>query len=306
LSNLTREEALEFSETLKNINWKDPKEREAFAKVVVDDIRTEVESYDFIDLIADVRDYGLTDVVEFEAHKGAKAYIIAPGAYAPRSTIIRRTLHLDTDEVVVSLGMNMDKLKTGRYGTVADLKANCSRELVGMRYGLLWDALKYSVGSTDEGALDGSTNYYGALTTASGAAAWMFVVNKMINVVDDLPHGGIVGIIGRRKLFDAFTQFDGYSQEYLQRRDSKMLIESYRGIPLIPIKQYTDGYDIARISATELFMITKGCVKMGYRKRVEMDEDKDIHINEWQLVMRENYGIGVLDPDYCFRLHIAS
>jgi hypothetical protein len=131
----------------------------------------------------------------------------------------------------------------------------------------------------------------------------MSVVDRALNVVDDLPHGGMIGIIGRRKLLNAFARFTGYSQEYLAIRDKTILMETYKGVPLIPIKQYSDGYDVNRITATELFILTKGCVKCGFKKRGESADALDINTNTWNIVYRENYGLALINPEHCFRIN---
>lgn len=304
--NIQRAEAQKLIEAMKEFDWDNPEDCHAAASVISESIREDPQMQDILNLVADVRDYNLGDEIEFIGRKGAKAFIVAPGAYAPRSTIVRRAVTLDTDEVAVNVELNRDDLKVGRYGSISDVKRQIVKELTGMRYSLLWDALKWGVGKSTGGDLSGTYNYYTGLTTASGALSFMGVVNSALNIVDDKPHEGIVGIMGRRKLLDNFTLFTGYSQDYLSLRDRKMLIETYRGVPLLPIKQYTDGYDVARITANELFIMTRGVVKVGFKKRGEVGDAIDINTNTWNIVYRENYGMALIDPEYCFRINIAD
>lgn len=304
--NIQRAEAQQLIEVMKEFDWDNPEDCHAAASIISESIREDPQMNDILNLVADVRDYNLGDEVEFIGRKGAKAFIVAPGAYAPRSTIVRRAVRLETDEVATNIELNRDDLKVGRYGSIADTKRAIIKEMTGMRYSLLWDALKWGIGASTGGGLSGTYNYDSSLTTASGADNFMAVVNSALNIVDDRPHEGLIGILGRRKLLDNFTLYTGYSQEYLALRDRKMLIETYRGIPLIPIKQYTDGYDVNRITATELFIMTKGVVKVGFKKRGEVADAIDINTNTWNIVYRENYGMALIDPEYCFRINIAT
>ena len=115
------EDTKRLSELMKSVDWFDASQRKAIADVVVRRLQEEIRAEDITQFYADVDRFGVGDTPQYTFQKGLKAYIHEPGTYAPRSTMIQRTVTVATELISVHPEMEISQLQGGRFGGIANL-----------------------------------------------------------------------------------------------------------------------------------------------------------------------------------------
>jgi hypothetical protein len=293
-----REIDIELQKALASINWRDPQERSAFAETIVEVVKYDVERDNLIDLFAEQEVIPVGASKEWVVRKGIKAYIHEPGSYAPRSTITNITNTIQSEMASVHPQMELGQLESGRYGTVADIRKMCKDELLGMKYGTIWNVMIASIASSD-------SNYQTYSATNDNLVTKKNVLVSGLKWVNDIGQGA-KAIVGRYSLVSDITEFDGYSETWKEQVDREGFLGAFRGVPILSLKQYTNGDGIRMINADNVFISSNGTAKIAVTQELRVEEDKDIDTLFWHMHMYEKYGCAVFFPERNYRIAVTS
>ena len=294
---LTQQDIAAFAEEMRQVNWNDPEERRAIALKILKYVKEDVQREDLESMLVETTNFNIGETPQWVSRKGIKAYVHEPGSYAPRSTVTQKVLTITTEQVSVHPEMELNQLRAGRYGTIADLRQMCVDELLGRKYSIIWSTIIGSIAATD-------SNY---ATFASGAAAStkLTALDAAINYVDDASPGGVKAIIGRSTALGWITTTSLWSEDTKRQIEVTGNMGQYRGIPIVKLHQYTDGYGNRWITEDEILVVGTGSTKLGRNQDLEVLDDLNIDDKMWHLRMDEQYGVTVHYPAYNYRLAIS-
>ena len=304
---VTSDEHVRLRELLQGIDWFNPAERKVIADTVTKKLVEEVRKEDITPFFSTVDRFAIGDTPEYTFQKGLKAYVHEPDAYAPRSTIIQRTQTIGTELVTVHPEMELAQLQAGRYGSMATIKNMAREELLGRKNSILWTTLVNSIPST---TTDG--NYGSFASDDSNTIKKNFLVSG-IDYVDDVAPGGVKAIVGRRSVLGFIHELDStvttglWSDNMKQRIEGTggSLIGDFRGIPLVALHQYQDGYDVNRINADNIMIVANETTRLAVTEDISTLEDIDIDHRIWHWRVSEKYGAVVFYPERNYRIQIT-
>ena len=302
--NLTSDEVREFAQAMSQIDFNDPSQRKAVAETIVTELRDIIEKDDVIAALgADVQTFLPGQSIQFVTRKGVKAFVHEPGSYAPRSTIANRVQSLMTEMVSVHPELEIGQLKSGRYGTVQDLKDMALEELLGRKYGIVWSTLINSISTA-------STTQYWTVGSTDTAAAKKAAVDSGFDYVAD--KSSVVAILGRRTALSWMADYNAYSATYTGPSEQKKVQldttpypQAYRGVPVIMLNQYTDGWGTNVITNNQIMIVGKDTVKIGVDRPLDFMESIDVNTLMWHIHIYESYGVGVFFPERNARIALT-
>lgn len=303
---LTSEEVREFKQAMASVDWtRDPAARRAIAETIVKDVRQDVEQDDLIRLMGvDVQYFDEGQSVQFRTRRGMKAYVHAPGSLAPRSTMTTNTVVLTTELTSVHPELEIGQLTSGRYGSIQDIRNEAKSELLGSQYATIWNTLIASVPSSQAG-----TNYWTYASTVT-AAAQKNALDSGFNYVADVAGSEITAIVGRRSALGFLQDYSAYtthapSDKLRSELESNPFVGSYRGVPVIMLNQYTDGYGVNRITNGNIMILGKDTIKMGVDRPVGVEETIDVDTLNWHMHIYTKFGTAVVLPTRNARIYIS-
>jgi hypothetical protein len=286
--NLTLAEAQAFAEQMHGVDWNNSEQRRAIAETIVFDVKSIVN---FDNILAQM---GVEEVrflpgqtVQFTTKKGLKAFVHEPGSYAPRSVLTQRVVNLTPELVSVNGEMEIGQLQAGRYGTVQDVKDMAVEQLTGKKYSILWNILTNSKAATDPG-------YYSIAAAVAGTVK-KNTLDSGFDYVADVPGSEVVAIVGRRTALSWIADFDSYgsngpSEKLRETLDTKAYPDTYRGVPVVYLPNYVDGWGITGITASDIMILGRNTIKLGYSRELNFMESTDSNTLNWNLHMFEEYG----------------
>lgn len=297
MAKLSREDMQAFANEMKNVDWTSPEDRRAIALIVLNYVDEQVQREDLESLLVDVTRFNIGETPQWISHRGIKAYVHEPGTIAPRSVITQEVLTITTEQVSVHPEFELNQLRAGRYGTVADVRDMAVQELLGRKYSIIWTTILGSISSTDEN--------YGTFADADAVATKGAALNTAIDYVEDESPGGARAIVGRRTALTWINDLDGYSDTVKDLIHFNGVLGSYRGVPIIRLHQYTDGYGNRLITDNEILVVGTGSTKLGRNQDLEVLDDINIDDKMWHLRMDEQYGVVVHYPLRNYRIQIT-
>jgi len=295
----TLAEKQKLDSAFKKVNFNDPMQSHALAEIVSRLLYEDVRHQDILSLMCDIEYFELGQQMQFAVTKGVKAFVHEPGSYAPRSVVVKKTLDLYAEQTSVNLQLNLLELKSGRYGSLPDLKRQMAREILGARYAAIWNAFKAAVPS-------GTVGNYHTIAAASGADDKMALLNRAITNMND--RGAIPkAIVGRYKAVSWISDISStyYSDEWRGIRDRVGFLGAYRGIPIVYLTQYEDGYGQLRIDGDNLFIVAEGCGKFGIQLDNFVTDAVNADTLDWNLHFTEIWGAGVTYAERLQRLYFS-
>ena len=296
---LTPAEREKVSAYFKSIDWTNPVERKVVADTITRRVAELVRVEDITQFYARRDDFNVGDTPEYHFEKGIKSYVHEPGTFAVRSTVIKRTLTLDTELVSVNPEMEISQLASGRYGNIASITKMCRDELAGRKNAILWNVLRTSIPST---TADG--NYVSVSNTASVAVKKNFLASGL-DYVDDVAK--VKAIVGRRSVLGFINDGEGYSEAWKEKIDGAggTLLTAFRGVPVIALHQYTDGWDVNRIPATDIMIVAEDTTVLAQTEDIGSLDNIDADTRMWNLHMFEKYGAAVFWPERNYRIAVT-
>lgn len=294
---VTKQDIEAFAAEMQGVDWNDPAERRAIALTILEFVEEDVMREDLESLLVESYTFNIGESPQWITRKGLKAYVHEPGSYAPRSTITQKVLTINTEQVSVHPEFELNQLRAGRYGSITDVRTMAVEELLGRKYSIIWSTVLGSIAATD-------TNYS---TFASGAtaASKLTALDTAIDYVEDNSPGGVKAIVGRYTALGWITTTSLWSEDTKRQIEVTGNMGQYRGIPLVKLHQYTDGYGNKWISDNEILVVGTGSTKLGRNQGLEVLDDLNIDDKMWHLRMDEQYGVVVHYPRRNYRIHIS-
>jgi hypothetical protein len=289
-------------QAMQEVDWYDEEQRKAVADTVTKKLTEEIRKEDVTRFYSTTDRFKVGDTPEYTFQKGLKAYVHEVGTYAPRSHIIQRTLTVDTELVSVHPEMELSQLEAGRYGTVSSIRRMARDELMGRKNAYLWNTLVNSITSAD-------SNYW-TLSSPSDAVKANVLISG-IDIADDASPRGIQAIVGRRSVLGFINNVSGYAETTKTKIDNgsfgagSQLLGTFRGIPVVALHQYTDGYDVNRISATDIMIVAPNTTRLAVTENLRMLQDLNINDRTWHVHWSEKYGAFVVWPQYNYRINLT-
>lgn len=294
---VTQEDLKAFAEEMKQVDWNDPQARRAVALTILEYVQEDVMREDMEALLVDVYNFNIGESPQWNTVKGLKAYVHEPGSYAPRSTVTQTVLTISTEQVSVHPEFELNQLRAGRYGSIADIRRMAVEELLGRKYSIIWSTILGSIAA-------GSANY-GTFSSGASAATKLAALDAAIDYVEDNSPGGVKAIIGRYTSLGWLTTTSLWSEDTKRQIETTGQMGGYRGIPVVKLHQYTDGYGNRWITENEILVVGTGSTKLGRNQGLEVMDDINIDDKYWHLRMDEQYGVVVHYPDRNYRLHVS-
>jgi hypothetical protein len=293
----SEEGMMKFASAMKEVNWDNAEDRRAVALTFLKFIKLDVQKDNLVPLIADVEQVPVGATPQWVVRKGIKAYVHEPGTYAPRSHITQITNTIASEMVSVHPEMEIEQLAAGRYGTVADIRNMVKEELLGRRYATIWNTLINSVSASDSN--------YGTYAWNASNQAKKDVLVSGLKWVNDIGNGA-KAIVGRYSLVADIVEFGGYAETTKSKIDNQGYLGSFRGVPIVALNQYTDGYGIRRINADNIIIVSKGTTKLAETQPLKVKEAVDINDLMWHQHYYEKYGVSVFFPEKNFRIAVSG
>ncbi len=300
---ISPEERQAFAEKMKAVNWRDPEERLAVATDIIKWVIDDVYDDDIIGMIADVETFNEGEEVKFHILEGLIAYIHEPGSFAPRSVLTKTEVVLPTQLVSVATELDIGQLRSGRYGTINDLRRRATEALLGRRNKLLWETTYGAVTAT---ATDGN---YATFASSATAATKRAAIDAALTYVHDNNSQGPKAIIGRYTALDWLPDLGTsyWSDRMLDEINRTGFVGEYKGVPVIRLRSYKDEDENQFISASNIMVIGDASVKFGIvSPGLEVYEQLNgTTTRGWQIAFWESYGCAVIQPKFLYRIVIS-
>lgn len=303
IKTVSEQERQAFAEKMNDVDWLDPKSRMALATDIIKWVKEDIYNDDIIGLIADVETFGEGEEVKYHILKGLIAYIHEPGSFAPRSVLTKTEVVLPTQLVSVSTELDIGQLRSGRYGTINDLRRRASEALLGRRNKLLWETTHGAVTS------ETSNGNYATFASTATAATKRAALDAALTYVHDNNTKGPKAIIGRYTTLDWLPDLgvSYWSDRMLDEINRTGFVGTYKGVPVYRLMSYKDEDQNQFIGASDIMVIGDASIKFGIvNPGLEVFEQlKGTTTRGWEIAFWEKYGCCVVEPQYMYRLNIS-
>lgn len=301
---ISKEELKAFAKAMQSVNWRDPEQRYAVATDIVKWVKDDVYNDDLIGALADVETFQEGEAVQFHVLNGLKAYIHEPGSYAPRYQLTKDSVTLPTQLVSVATDLEIGQLRSGRYGTLNDLRREASEALLGQRNYLLW---RTAYGAVTSGTTDGN---YATFASGASTSTKRSALDAALTYVHDNNSMGPKAIIGRYTALDWINDISGseYKSDDMHNLINRNgFLTIYRGTPVFFLRSYKDADKKQLIDANEILVVGEANIKFGtVDPGLEVYEDfKGTSTRNWEITFWEKYGCAVVQSEYMYRIHIT-
>lgn len=305
---LTKAEHDALDALVSKIDWSNPADenKRALATKIVEAVNEDIYTQQLVDIVADTRMFGPGEELQFRTTAGLVAYVIEPGSYAPRSQVTNTVTTLPKKLITVATELELNQIRSGRYGSIADLKREAAEQILGAQNQMLWDVAWRAVssGSTDSNY----ASFASGATTATKKAA----LDTAIGHLEDYTNAGAKAIIGRYSalsfLEDAYLDTDYLPEsmkEELHRRVGFM--GTYRGVPVFHLKSFKDNYGVEKISASHIMVMGDGTLKFGIQEPgLEVFEQvKGTTTHTWEMAFWYTCGALATESKKSYHLEIV-
>lgn len=284
-----------------------PEHRRVLATKIVRYVVTDTYMQDLVNLIADVETFNPGEQIQFHIHREMKAYILEPGSSAKRSKMIKDSVPLPHHRVYIGTQLDLNQLRSGRFGTINDMRRKVGEAILGKRNQLLWDTLGLSITSSDN---DGN---YSTFASGATVATKKNALDAAVEYVHDNTNSGPQAIVGRYGALSWLEDISATStiNEWMPEVSKEQYMNTgfitwYRGVPVFRLRNYKDADQVAPIGTSDIHVISNGTLKFG---RVSPGLESFNQINgstfSWEIDFWEEYGSVVVEPERNYRIEIS-
>lgn len=295
--NLTQAEMKEFAAEMSKVDWSKAEDRMEIALTILFYVKEDVERQDMEDLLVEVHTFNIGETPNWNSQHGLKAHVHVPGSYAPRSTITQTTLTIDTEQVSVHPEFELNQLRAGRYGDMSEIQEMAVDELLGRKNAIIWSTIINSISASDDN--------YGTFASGASSAAKLAELNTALSYVEDETRRKALSIVGRTKDLNWLMDTSLWTEPTAEQIEKQGILGNYRGVPIVRLSQYTDGYGNRWIQEGEILVVGSGSTKLGRNQDLEVLEGINIDDKMWHLRIDEQYGVVVHYPRKNYRIHIS-
>lgn len=288
-------------------NLETAQDQHAFAEIIVDSIKEDIMQDDLLNILGvKSRTFGFNETMQFKTTRGCKAFIHEPGTPIPRSTFMNRVHKLDAELIGVRPTLELGEIQSGRFGELADVKEFAMEALQGKSYNILWNTLINSVATTD-------SNYWSVGASSTGNAK-VNAVDSGLDYVADQQSSNVVAIVGRRNALKFLAKAESYqptnyygmnSDRRLEELNYSLYPGTYRGVPVVMLNQYEDGWGINNITENEIMILGSNTLHMGIKEELGMQEWTDGETLLWNMHIYTRRGFGVFFPERNARIQLT-
>ncbi len=278
----------------------DEQERHAVATKIVKYISDSIEQRDVSSLILPKETIPVGTSAEFAVPGKLKAYWHEPGSYAPRTQMTQKVFTVPTWMISAHPEYEISQLETGRYGTVADQVKAAREAILGAVNARVFNTITGSIASTDR-------NYSSVGNKITKAA-----LDNAINWVEDQV-GGVSAIVGRRNILNPILDFGttgsadtGIFSDAMKDQVLKTgKIQSYRGVPIIPLNQWRDGFGKVTIPQDTIMVVGNDVGKYVVNQELRSKDDIDIDNLVWHIHLYMKMGCAVFFPERMYKIYLS-
>lgn len=280
--------------------------RHAIAKKIVKFVQDDIQQRDLAAMMLPKETIPLGTTAEYAVRNKLRAYWHEPGSYAPRTRLTQRVMTIPTALISAHPEYELGQLEAGRYGGVAEQVRLATDALLGAINAKVWNTLVGAVAATDAN--------YGTVAYGLGPvpSTLKTAIDLGINWVEDQPGGGARAIVGRRNVLYRMldigttgTVHTGAISDSTQTKiDNTGSLPTYRGIPLIGLMQYVDGFGKHTIAQDEILIIGGDVGKYVVSQELRSKDAIEVDTLVWHLHMYTRVGVGVLFPKRLFRIKL--
>jgi hypothetical protein len=275
--------------------------RSALAKKITQKLQNDIEQRDLSGFLLDKEFIPLGTNVEWTLPSKMRVYWHEPGSYAPRTAIFQKVFTLATEMLSAHPEYELNQLRAGRYGTIADQTGMAREALLGAINAKTWSTV---VGSITSAGPNYANDTGGLLTKAS--------LDFAINWANDQAGGGAKAIVGRRHLLNPILDFGSvgnvdsgvFSDSVKDQILRTGAIGVYRGVPLIPLMQWVDGNGSNTITNQDVMVMGSGSGKFVVQQNLDSLDNIDIDALIWHIHMWTRVGMAVWFPERNFRIYV--
>ena len=275
--------------------------RRAIAVKIVKYISDSVDQEDVAAMLFNKEYIPLGQTAEFAVPGKLKVYWHEPGSYAPRTQMVQKTFTIPTAMISAHLEYELGQLESGRYGSMQDQIAAAKEALLGAINAKAFNTLVGAVATTDKnyGTCDSMLTYN--------------ALNSALNYVEDQV-GGATAIVGRRNVLyqmlnwgstgSADTGIMSDAQKEAIFKGGK--IPTYRGVPVIGLPQWRDGFGKLTIDQDEIMIVGKDAGHYVVTQELRSQDAIDVDSLYWHIHLYMRVGFSVFFKERLFRLHITQ
>ena len=289
----------------KKFDHRNSDQRRAMAEKLVEFVVTDVYTQDLVTLLADEQTFNPGEILQFHTFRPVKAYVLDPGSTGSRTRIIKDSIALPFERVYVGTELDLDELRSGRYGTLNDYRRLVAEALLGQRNKQMWETLNNSITS--------AVNDGNFATFASGAstATKKAALDTAIDYVHDNTNSGPLAVVGRFTALNWIYQiadqsnistFGDMTKEEIQARG---FLTVYRGTPVFYLRDYKNADGVSVIGNSDIQILSDGSLKFA-RKSPGLESFDEIRgaNYSWAIDFWTEYGSLVVEPDRNYLHHI--
>lgn len=305
MKRLNPDEEKALANLINSINWGDPNDanKRALATDIVETVQEDIYTQDIVSLLADYRQFNPGEEIQFKTTEGLVAYVIEPGAFAPRSMRTNTVITLPKKMITVATELELTQLRSGRYGAIADIKKEAAERILGARSNMLWDVAWRAVTAGDN---------YASVSASASAATKKAALDSALSYMEDYTQNGAKAIVGRFSAL-SFLEDSYLDNDYLPDEMKMELFKKtgfmgmYRKVPVIHLKSYKDVYGVEQIDANNFLVIGDGVLKYGEVKPgLEVfDQVKGTTTHSWELAFWIMAGVAAVSTDRLYRIQLT-
>lgn len=305
MENLTVAERQEFAKFLQSIDWSNPydENRKALATKIVENIQQDMYVQSVIPALADTRMFGPGEEIQFKTREGLVAYVVEPGAYAPRSQVTNTVITLPKKTISVATELELNQVRSGRYGSIADLKQDAMEQILGTENAMLWEVAWRAVTSST------TDSNYASVASGDTTATKKSALDAAISYLEDYTNKGVKAIVGR---YSALSFLEDLDYQTLPDSLRELIYRSgflgvYKGIPVFRLKSFKDPYKVEKISASNILLLGEGTLKYGIMEPgLEVFEQiKGTTTHTWEMAFWKTIGACAVETERIYRIEIV-
>ena len=270
-------------------NWENPQWRAEFAADLTESILLGFEYETLIDRWIDTERTDFNGRIFVKEAGGLKAYYMARGGYIEASELTSEVSEVPRDMIGVHVWEFEDKFLTNFAESASTL-----RDLSIQRM----DAeINRRVRTVLAEAIPSGSPYYVATPGLSKPA-----VDAGISAVRDASRSQEVVIVGRPTMVDQIMNFDGFGNETREEIQQKGLLGTYRGTPVVSLRNYKDEDGQPYLPANEMWIMTRDTGKFAFYGGLKSKEFTELDNWYWHYLARRDTGVMVHHPERARRL----
>lgn len=283
----TNEKWQKFAEELKDA-VRDDEKRVAVANKIAKYVSDSIEQRDLASLILPKEVIPVGTSAEYIIRGKLKAYWHEPGSYAPRTSMKQRVMTVPTWMISAHPEYEISQLESGRYGTAQEQVTAAREAILGAINARIWNTITGSITASD-------ANYFTSTGNFNKSA-----LDNAINYVEDQV-GEVKCIVGRRNLLyrmlDWGTTGTADTGIFSDNMKDQVLktgkIPAYRGIPIIGLPQWRDGFGKLTISQNEIMVVGTDVGKYVVNQELRSKDAIDVDTLIWHIHLYMKMGCAV-------------